>query len=47
MRAAERPAEPVEIDAVIDPADTRRWILGGLDAAAGVSKPWEMRVDSF
>ncbi|WP_297514858.1 carboxyl transferase domain-containing protein [uncultured Caulobacter sp.] len=40
-------AAALEIDAVIDPADTRRWILGGLDAAAGVSRPWEVRVDSF
>lgn len=40
-------AAALEIDAVIDPADTRRWIVGGLDAAAGVSKPWSMRVDSF
>ena len=40
-------AAALEIDAVIDPADTRRWIIGGLDAAAGVSRPWEMRVDSF
>ena len=40
-------AAALEIDAVIDPADTRRWILGGLDAAAGMSKPWSVRVDSF
>jgi len=40
-------AAALEIDAVIDPADTRRWIVGGLDAAAGVSRPWEVRVDSF
>ncbi len=40
-------AAALEIDAVIDPADTRRWILGGLDAAAGVSRPWAVRVDSF
>jgi acetyl/propionyl-CoA carboxylase alpha subunit/acetyl-CoA carboxylase carboxyltransferase component len=40
-------AAALEIDAVIDPADTRRWIIGGLDAAAGVSKPWEVRVDSW
>ena len=40
-------AAALEIDAVIDPADTRRWVIGGLDAAAGMSKPWEMRVDSF
>ena len=40
-------AAALEIDAVIDPADTRRWIVGGLDAAAGVSKPWSVRVDSF
>ena len=39
-------AAALEIDAVIDPADTRRWILGGLDAAAG-SKPWSVRVDSW
>ena len=26
-------AATLEIDAVIDPADTRRWIIGGLDAA--------------
>lgn len=40
-------AAALEIDAVIDPADTRRWIVGGLDAAAGMSRPWEVRVDSF
>ncbi|KAI6244389.1 Carbamoyl-phosphate synthase/carboxyl transferase [Aphelenchoides fujianensis] len=40
-------AAALEIDAVIDPADTRRWILGGLDAAAGASRPWAVRVDSF
>ena len=40
-------AAALEIDAVIDPADTRRWVIGGLDAAAGVSRPWEVRVDSF
>ncbi len=40
-------AAALEIDAVIDPADTRRWIVGGLDAAAGMSKPWSVRVDSW
>jgi len=40
-------AAALEIDAVIDPADTRRWIVGGLDAAAGMNRPWEVRVDSF
>lgn len=40
-------AAALEIDAVIDPADTRRWVIGGLDAAAGMSKPWEVRVDSW
>jgi acetyl-CoA carboxylase carboxyltransferase component len=40
-------AAALEIDAVIDPADTRRWIVGGLDAATGMSRPWEIRVDSF
>jgi acetyl/propionyl-CoA carboxylase alpha subunit/acetyl-CoA carboxylase carboxyltransferase component len=40
-------AAALEIDAVIDPADTRRWILGGLDAAAGKARPWEVRVDSW
>jgi len=40
-------AAALEIDAVIDPADTRRWVVGGLDAAAGMSRPWEVRVDSF
>ncbi|MBO9547591.1 carboxyl transferase domain-containing protein [Caulobacter sp.] len=40
-------AAALEIDAVIDPADTRRWIVGGMDAAAGMSRPWEVRVDSF
>jgi acetyl/propionyl-CoA carboxylase alpha subunit/acetyl-CoA carboxylase carboxyltransferase component len=40
-------AAALEIDAVIDPADTRRWILGGLDAAAGKVRPWEVRVDSW
>jgi len=40
-------AAALEIDAVIDPADTRRWILGGLDAAAGSVRPWAVRVDSW
>ncbi len=40
-------AAALEIDAVIDPADTRRWVIGGLDAATGLRKPWEVRVDSF
>ena len=40
-------AAALEIDAVIDPADTRRWLLGGLDAAAGKVRPWEVRVDSW
>ena len=30
-----------EIDAVIDPADTRRWILRGLDATAGTTGKWQ------
>ncbi|HSW05261.1 MAG TPA: biotin carboxylase, partial [Aquabacterium sp.] len=28
-------ATTLEIDAVIDPADTRAWLLRGLDCAAG------------
>ncbi|CAN5509889.1 carboxyl transferase domain-containing protein [soil metagenome] len=40
-------AAALEIDAVIDPADTRRWIIGGLDAAAGTVRPWAIRVDSW
>jgi acetyl/propionyl-CoA carboxylase alpha subunit/acetyl-CoA carboxylase carboxyltransferase component len=40
-------ASALEIDAVIDPADTRRWIAGGLDAAAGTARPWQVRVDSW
>jgi acetyl-CoA carboxylase carboxyltransferase component len=40
-------AAALEIDAVIDPADTRRWIVGGLDAAAGTVRPWAVRVDSW
>ena len=40
-------AAALEIDAVIDPADTRRWIVGGLDASAGSARPWAVRVDSF
>jgi len=40
-------AAALEIDAVIDPADTRRWIVGGLDAASGSVRPWAMRVDSW
>lgn len=40
-------AAALEIDAVIDPADTRRWVIGGLDAAAGINRPWAVRVDSF
>jgi acetyl/propionyl-CoA carboxylase alpha subunit/acetyl-CoA carboxylase carboxyltransferase component len=40
-------AAALEIDAVIDPADTRRWVIGGLDAAAGMNRPWAVRVDSF
>ena len=40
-------AAALEIDAVIDPADTRRWLVGGLDAAAGSARPWAVRVDSW
>ncbi|WP_419319639.1 carboxyl transferase domain-containing protein [Caulobacter sp. ErkDOM-E] len=40
-------AAALEIDAVIDPADTRRWIVGGLDAASGSVRPWAVRVDSW
>ena len=40
-------AAALEIDAVIDPADTRRWVVGGLDAAAGSTRPWQVRVDSW
>ncbi|WP_233244941.1 carboxyl transferase domain-containing protein, partial [Caulobacter sp. HMWF009] len=40
-------AAALEIDAVIDPADTRRWVVGGLDAAAGMARPWAVRVDSW
>ena len=40
-------AAALEIDAVIDPADTRRWVIGGLDAAAGMNRPWAVRVDTF
>ncbi|WP_419253133.1 carboxyl transferase domain-containing protein [Caulobacter sp. ErkDOM-YI] len=40
-------AAALEIDAVIDPADTRRWLVGGLDAATGSARPWAVRVDSF
>ncbi len=40
-------AAALEIDAVIDPADTRRWIAGGLDAASGSARPWAVRVDSW
>jgi acetyl-CoA carboxylase carboxyltransferase component len=40
-------AAALEIDTVIDPADTRRWIVGGLNAAAGTVRPWEVRVDSW
>ncbi len=40
-------AAALEIDAVIDPADTRRWVIGGLDASAGMNRPWAVRVDSF
>jgi acetyl/propionyl-CoA carboxylase alpha subunit/acetyl-CoA carboxylase carboxyltransferase component len=40
-------AAALEIDAVIDPADTRRWVVGGLDAAAGSARPWAVRVDSW
>lgn len=39
-------AAALEIDAVIDPADTRRWILAGLDSCPARHRPWAPRVDS-
>ena len=40
-------AAALEIDAVIDPVDTRRWILRGLDSCPPRKAPYRKRVDSW
>ncbi len=40
-------AAALEIDAVIDPLDTRRWILRGLDSCPPRRRPYRRRVDSW
>jgi acetyl/propionyl-CoA carboxylase alpha subunit/acetyl-CoA carboxylase carboxyltransferase component len=40
-------AAALEIDAVIDPVDTRRWILRGLDSCPPRKHPYRRRVDSW
>jgi acetyl/propionyl-CoA carboxylase alpha subunit/acetyl-CoA carboxylase carboxyltransferase component len=40
-------AAALEIDAVIDPADSRRWIIAGLNAAGGRRKPARRWVDMW
>lgn len=36
-----------DIDAVIDPADTRKWIVRGLDAAGGTARPSHGFIDTW
>jgi len=40
-------AQTLEIDAVIDPADTRTWLVRGLDSAAGRHEPVSPYVDTW
>ncbi|HEX5776604.1 MAG TPA: carboxyl transferase domain-containing protein [Caulobacteraceae bacterium] len=40
-------AAALEIDAVIDPVDTRRWILRGLDSCPPRKGPYRKRVDAW
>ena len=40
-------AAALEIDAVIDPVDTRRWILRGLDSCPARKGPYRKRVDAW
>lgn len=40
-------AAALEIDAVIDPIDTRRWILRGLDSCPPRKGPYRKRVDAW
>jgi acetyl-CoA carboxylase carboxyltransferase component/biotin carboxyl carrier protein len=40
-------AQALEIDSVIDPVETRRWVLAGLDSCAKRQGTWKKRVDTF
>jgi acetyl-CoA carboxylase carboxyltransferase component/biotin carboxyl carrier protein len=40
-------AQTLEIDAVIDPADTRSWLVRGLASAAGAQRPASPYVDTW
>jgi len=40
-------AQTLEIDAVIDPAHTREWLVRGLDSAAGMHEPAQPFVDTW
>ena len=40
-------AAALEIDAVIDPVDTRRWIIRGLDSCPPRKGGYRRRVDSW
>ena len=40
-------AAALEIDAVIDPVDTRRWVTAGLDSCPVRKGAWRKRVDSW
>jgi acetyl/propionyl-CoA carboxylase alpha subunit/acetyl-CoA carboxylase carboxyltransferase component len=40
-------AAALEIDAVIDPVETRRWVIAGLDSCPTRKGAWRKRVDSW
>ncbi|HEY2254478.1 MAG TPA: biotin carboxylase, partial [Variovorax sp.] len=40
-------AQTLEIDAVIDPADTRSWLVRGLASAAAAERPASPYVDTW
>jgi acetyl-CoA carboxylase carboxyltransferase component len=40
-------AQTLEIDAVIDPADTRAWLVRGLASAATAQRPATPYVDTW
>jgi len=40
-------AQTLEIDAVIDPADTRAWLVRGLDSSAGMHEAPSPYVDTW
>jgi acetyl-CoA carboxylase carboxyltransferase component len=40
-------AAALEIDAVIDPAETRRWVVRGLDSCPARTKPARRWVDAW